>query len=227
MTYLEMCQKIVRDLGLSITVSAVTGNTGMAQKICDWVADADEAIQSIWIDWNFLWAAFTTPTIIGTRAYSKPTTGFANWDLASFYLNYTTDQYQKLQYMPYIQFRDQYRNGTQTNSKPTNFILTPANNIYLHPIPDAVYTLTADYWAAPTRMTGNTSTSAIPDRFERIILAKAKIYYAEHEEFPAVLELASAEYQDLLKKLEAAELPEENRARGKSYNHDMVMRESW
>lgn len=219
-TYLELCQKMVRDLGLSNDISTVVSQTGMNRKIVDWVADADEVIQTLWEDWNFLWAQFSTTTISGVREYSKPA-DFGTWDLDSFYLDYISDDYQHLIPMDYIEWRRNYRQGTQSASKPTYFILTPENNIYLHEIPDDAYTLTADYWKAPTRLSANTDTSAIPTRFERIIIARAKIYYAEHEEFPAVLELASSEYKSLLDKLEAAELPGVHRARRKARNHDM------
>jgi hypothetical protein len=144
-------------------------------------------------------------TIDSTRSYSKPS-GLGTWDKDSFYLDYTEDDYQHLTEIPYTVWRESFRQGTQTTGKPDHFIITPAGNIYLEPIPDGAYALTADYWKAPTRMTTNTSTSAIPGRFERIIIAQAKIYYAEHEEFPSVLELATNEYNDLLRRLESAEL---------------------
>jgi len=226
MTYLEMCQKMVLDLGLTNTISTVVGQTGMSEKIVKWVADADEDVQSEWADWMFLWTQFSVATVAGTRQYSKPT-DIATWDLDSFYLNYTADTYQHLRELSYIDYRQAYRQGTHTNAKPDMFVITPALNIYLEPIPDAAYTLTADYWKTPTRMTLNTSTSAIPDRFQRIIIARAKIYYAEHEEFSAVLDLANLEYQDLLHKLESDQLPGKNKARKKSDNHDIRMVERW
>ncbi len=71
-------------------------------------------------------------------------------------------------------------------------------------------------------MTVDASTSAIPTRFERIIIAKAKIHYAEHEEFPNVYELATKEYEELYQKLAAAELPGQA-ARRRAGTHDIKL----
>lgn len=218
-TYLALCQKMIRDLGMSNTISTVVNQTGMNQKIVDWIADADEDIQTKYTDWNFLWSSHSVNTVASTREYIAPA-ALGEWDRSSFYLNYTLDSYQHLSEIDYIAWRDTYGPGTHTNSKPDSFIITPAGNIYLEPIPDDTYALTANYWATPTRFSNNTDTSAIPTRFERAILARAKIYYAEHEEFINVYELAKAEFDDVMLKLEAAELPGAHRARRRGRNHD-------
>jgi len=223
MTYLELCQKMIRDLGLSNSITTVAGQSGMNKKIVDWIADADEQIQALWADWKFLWKQHSDPTVATQREYTKPS-DIGTWDLESFYLDYTTTDYLKLNYIDYPIWRKTNRQSTQTNDQPTAFCLIPSGNIYLHPIPDDVYALTADYWAAPTRLSDNTDTSPIPDRFERVIIAQAKIFYAEHDEFPAVYELASQEYARLLKQLQAAELPGKRQALTKSENPDIDLR---
>ena len=219
-TYLALCQKFIRDLGMSNSISTVESQTGMNRKIVDWIADADEDIQTKWTDWNFLHSTHSVNTIVGTRSYSAPS-DLGEWDRNSFYLDYSTDDYQHLSEIDYTDFRDNFGPGTHTNSKPDSFVITPSGAVYLEPIPDAVYALTADYWATPTRLSGNTDESAIPTRFERVILARAKIYYAEHEEFTNVYNLAMAEFDDLMEKLEADQLPGFHRARRKSRNNDM------
>lgn len=222
MTYLEFCKKMVRDLGLKNSITTVTGQTGMNQKIVDWVADADNEIQTIWSDWDFLWAQYEETCIVGQLEYTKPS-DLGTWDFDSFYLNYTSDDYVYLSMLDYRTWRKVYRQGTQTNDEPNLFVITPAKNIYLEPRPDDTHLLTADYWRSPTWMTANTDTSPIPSRFERIIIARAKIYYAEHEEFPTVFELATKEYADLLKRLEDAELPGRMAAMRKSSNFGLTV----
>lgn len=206
MTYLELCQKMVRDLGLQDTVGAVTGQLGMSAKIVDWIADADVYIQSLWHDWNFLWSQYSGSTIAGVREVAAPS-DLGTWNRETFYLNYTSDDNIKLMVLEYKDWLNMYRQGTQTNGEPHSAVILPDDRIYFEPIPDAVYTFTADYWKTPTRMTANTSLSPIPARFHRIIIARAKIYYAEHDEFTNVYELAVAEFGDLLIQLQSAELP--------------------
>lgn len=220
-SFLQLCKKMCRDLGLKNVVQSVENQTGMNQKIVDWIADADEEIQTLWVDWNFLWTSFSTDTVVGQLSYSPPS-DIGTWDMESFYLDYSTDDYTKLNNLGYLEWRSIHRQGTQTNDAPNSFVLAPDGDIYLNPKPNAIQTLTADYWKAPTRMTLNTDTSDIPERFERIIISRAKIYYAEHEEFPTVFELATREFQGLLMRLESAELPDKTSMR-KSRNHDNQM----
>ena len=150
MTYLEFCQKMVRDLGLQNSITTVAGQTGMNQKIVDWVADADAEIQTIWSDWNFLWSQYEDTCIVGQLEYTKPF-DLGTWDIDSFYLDHDTDDYVHLSMLDYRTWRQVYRQGTQTNDEPNLFVVTPANNIYLEPRPNAEYTLTADYWRSPPR----------------------------------------------------------------------------
>jgi len=190
----------------------------MNKKFVDWIADADEYIQGLWFDWNFLWDQHSANTVSGTREYAKPS-DLGSWDRDSFYLDYTDDDAVHLKETSYPVWRAKHRQGTQTNDTPGKFIITPEGNIYLHAIPDAVYVFTADYWRTPTRMTVDASTSDIPTRYERIIIDRAKTYYAEHEEFPVVMESASREYDSLLDRLEGAELPGKTHMKWKSQNN--------
>ena len=222
MTFLEMCQKMIRDLGTQNTITTVVSQTGMNKKMVDWIADADEEVQTLWSDWDFLWSQYAVNTVADTRQSDKPS-DIGEWDMSSFYLDYTTDDYTLLVEKDYILWRQADRQGTQTTGTPTDFIITPSQNVYLHPIPDAVYALTADYWKVPTRMTLDASTSSIPARFQRIIIARAEIYYAQHEELASVYELATAEYNDLLKRLEASQLPGKNKVERRGRIHDVPL----
>ena len=55
-------------------------------------------------------------------------------------------------------------------------------------------------------MTADGDISAIPPRFHKIIIARAKMYYAENEDAPEIMAGSLAEFEDLLDKLEADQL---------------------
>jgi hypothetical protein len=206
-TYLALCQKFRQEVGVSGTgPAAVTSQTGMYAKIVEWIADADEDICSQYLDWGFLWTQWETSTIIGTKDYSAPS-DFGMWDEESFYLDSTSSTYRQLKIMDYWYWRENHRNGTKTNDKPSFVVIRPDKAIIIESPPDAVYTLTADYYKTETRMTVNTDTSPIPSKFDRIIIARAKIYYAEHEDAPEVMNGAVNEYRDLMNRLESLYLP--------------------
>jgi len=202
-TFLELCQLMRQECGVGGSgPSAVTGQTGMLAKLVSWVAAADMDICTKYLDWGFLHSEHSVPTVAGTKDVSAPS-DFGMWDEESFYLNRTTDQYQKLTPVDYFEWRDAYRNGVKTNAKPTMVIIKPNKDLILEPPPDIEYTLTADYYKTATKMTANTSVSLIPTKFDRLIIARAKMWYAEHENAPEVMQGAVVEYKELMGRLES------------------------
>jgi hypothetical protein len=226
MNFLELAQTVRQEVGISGTgPSTVVGQEGQLKVIVDFVAEADYQIQSLWHDWDFLWSQYSSTLSTGTRepAVGKPT-DFSNWDMRSFYLDYTSDDSTNLAPLSYVDWRADYRQGTATNSTPTYVVIQPDNNAIVDPPPDKAYTITADYWKTPTRMTANTDESAIPTQYHRIIVARAKSFWAEREEAPEILVASSAEYQDLLDKLESQSLPGQRARRFGNDDFDQVVR---
>jgi hypothetical protein len=77
----------------------------------------------------------------------------------------------------------------------------------IYPTPDSTTAISSEYWATPTELSASTDVSVIPVRFHRIIIARAKIYYAEQNDASEVLSGSIAEFTDLLLKLESDQLP--------------------
>jgi hypothetical protein len=206
-TFLQLFVTTARECGKPTVPTAVTGQTGQLLEIVNWVADADSETQSRWFDWDFLHlGTWTTATVIGTAAVSAPS-DLGVWDEDSFYLNYTAATHKQLPVMDYKTWRRDYRQGVKTNKKPDNVVILPDLSLKLEPPPDAVYTLSADYWKRPTKMTTNSATSPIPEEYERIIVARAKLFYAESYGANEILLSAQVEFDDLLDKLESKYLP--------------------
>ena len=129
--------------------------------------------------------------------------------MRSFFLDYTSDDHTNLTPLAYTDYRSSQRQGTQTNSTPSNVIVQPDESIIVYPNPDKSYTITADYWKTPTRMSANTDSSSIPSQYHRIIVSRAKTMWAEREEAPEILLASSAEYSDIRDKLEAQSLADQ------------------
>lgn len=207
-TFLQLSQQLWYELKLSGTApSAVTGQVGVKRECCRWIAESAYQIEMLWTDWEFLWTQWSQSTTADTANYSNSST-VRKWDTESFTLDGTTDSYVRLVYIKYKKWRDAYSHGDKDSGKPWGFTVLPDKSVTLEPPPDDVYTLTADYWIAPTKMTGNSDTPSIPTRFERIIIARAKMMYAEQYGDQDILATAGAEYNLLLKKLEGEELPD-------------------
>ncbi|RLC74948.1 MAG: hypothetical protein DRI61_15715, partial [Chloroflexi bacterium] len=207
-TFLQLCQDARRYCGISGTgPSSVSNQTGIMEKLVNWVADSDLYIQRLWANWNFLHVDdYSENILVNTIEYTAPS-DIGTWDMTSFWLDYSSDSGVSLTELDYLDWRNNYRNGTQAAGKPSYIARAPNKNLILHQKPDASYTLTGEYWKTPTKMTGNTDTSNIPEYFERIIIVRAKLFYAEDQEAREVYQTTIEEYRDLLNKLEAAELP--------------------
>lgn len=202
-TFLELVQKSALECGEANTPSTVVGQTNDYLQHVRFIQDADVEIQGLWFDWDFLHVdSWTANTVAGTAAVSAPA-DIGVWDTDSFYLDYSTATYKKLAPLDYREWRKNYRNGVKTNQKPSRIVVMPDQSLTLEAPPDDVYALTADYWKKPAKMTADDSTSPIPEEYERIIIAKAKIAYGERYAASEVLQAGQIEYDFLLDKLES------------------------
>lgn len=181
--------------------------TGILKDLVRWVADADVAIQREAINWDFLYKTnFSVSTVQGTATYNKPS-DYGKWDHKTFYLDYSLASNVQLTEIEYREYYNTYGVGVQTQRQPVNFVLPPSNNIILYSVPDAVYTLTANYWCAPVRMSSGTGVSVIPETYIRCIIARAKMYYAISEESDPLYAEAKVEYDMVLSELKSDQLP--------------------
>lgn len=228
-TYLELCQDMARDVGIPGTgPSTVESTTGLSEEeisVIRYVAQADLDIQSRWFDWDFLWNEASITSISGTSTLTSSNTGFpsalGNWKLDSFVWNKASDDYVILEYMEWNDYRNIYKYGTVDSDISEVYSIKPDNNIDLYPTPNSTTVVSAEYWATPTALTTNSQISAIPPRFHKIIIARAKMYYAENEDAPEIMAGSLAEFEDLLDKLEADQLPsQKNRRFSSAQNMD-------
>ena len=226
MTFLELCQAVRQEVGVSGTgPTTVLSQAGQLKVIVDFVAASDFEVQILWEDWDFLWAQYSSTLATGVKepVLQKPT-DLGTWDTRSFYLNYTSDDSTHLTPFSYVDWRTDFRQGTQTNTTPSYAVVQPDQNLFVDPPPDGAFTITADYWKTPTLMAANATVSPIPVQFHRIIVARAKTMWAEREEAPDILISASAEYADILDKLESSQLPAQKGRRLASNDQELVIR---
>jgi hypothetical protein len=223
MNYLQLCAKMRRDIGIQGSgPTSVTSQTGNYQRIVDYIADADDEIQSLYEDWDFLRTTVAFNTISATSTYttaaiSAGTVG--KWDVESFAFKPNTTSYRPLSN---VDFHDWKNSGDRyyvnTDDEPTQFVIDQNESIILIPTPDAVYAVQAEHWVSPSRMAANTDTSVIPSRFHQMIIELATIKYGTYDENNALITAAMYQYDKVwLPRLEAAEL----RGSKKSYSsHD-------
>ena len=84
--------------------------------------------------------------------------------------------------------------------------MKPDGTLVTSVIADTTYDFYGRGWKEPVRLTADDDVPAIPESYDRIIIARAAIYYADKEDAPEILEGANAEYIDLLDKLQSTQL---------------------
>jgi len=219
-TYVELCQDMARDVGIPGTGPSAVGASALSEEenaVVRYVKQADQDIQSRWFDWDFLWTEASITAISGTSTLTSSNTGFpsdlGNWKIDSFVWDKTSDDYLILEFMRWNEYRDIYKYGTIDSDIPEVYAIKPNNTLDLYPTPNAATVVSSEYWATPTVLTSDDDISAIPPRFHKIIIARAKMYYAENEDAPEIMAGALAEFEDLLDKLEADQLPRQKNRR--------------
>jgi len=214
-TYLVLCQDMARDVGIPGTGPSTVVTTSLSEEetsVVRYVAQANVDIQSRWFDWGFLWSEASLSASSGTSTLASPD-DLAKWKLDSIVWDKTSEDYLILEYMAWNEYRTIYKYGTIDEDIPEVFSVKPDNVLDLYPTPNVAATVSAEYWATPTELTTDSQVSIIPPRFHKIIIARAKMYYAENEDAPEIMAGALAEFEDLLDKLEADQLPRQQNRR--------------
>jgi hypothetical protein len=230
MNRLQLAQRTQLECGVSGTLSTTENQSiaGFARLIA-WNDTAWEEIQTRHDDWGWLrssnilglGASFTT--VAGTASYPLGTgagtcgvlaTAFGKWDRQTF-RNYTTSvgvsNENFLDEVPFDVWRDAYMYGAQRSvqTRPVAVAIGPDNSVCLGPPPNALYTVTADYFMAPTAMALDTDTpTGLPTQFQMLIVYKAMMMYGAYEAAPEVYQRGEAGYSSLMARLEALRLPQ-------------------
>ena len=225
-TYLVLCQDMSRDIGIPGTGPSSVTSSSLSEEenaVVRYVSQADQDIQSRWFDWDYLWSTATMTTsqgistLMSTNTDAGPGGGFpsdlGNWKLGSVVWDPTSESYLILEYELWNEYRENYKYGTVDEDIPEVFTYHPDNTLDFYPTPSSSTVVQAEYWATPTVMTADADVSAIPPRFHKIIIARAKMYYAENEDAPEIMAGSLAEFEDLLDKLEADQLPSQKNRR--------------
>lgn len=204
MTYLELCQQVLSECTGQAGPASVLNQTGIAKKVAGWVSASDVYVQSLYADWNFLWSTYQVQTSLGADVYAGPA-DIGTWDKEGATFARGTEDGRPLRFIDFKEWRK--RSGLKENEEPQSVAIRPDGNIVLQSPADDIYTLTFDYWKRPVKMTANTDISLIPEQFERVIISRAKMRYAEDQEVPAIYQMASVEYMEVLDLLKAKHLP--------------------
>lgn len=213
MNYLQLCQRACREFGMSgAGPTTVTGLTGEYKRLSEWIATAWDDIQIEHPDWFWLRESFSFTTTGGDRQYSSSDAGiasrFAAWDTQSFRL-YKTSQNDEIELEPisYEMFRTYYIVGPQTQGRPLYAAVDPSLDLLLGPTPDAVYTVSGEYFKSSQSLSVDSDTPEMPSQFHMAIVYRAMMLYGRYEGAPELIQDGAVNYRRILRQLSLNQLP--------------------
>jgi hypothetical protein len=228
-TYLQLCQKLRRECvnGYAGGPGAVTGQTGILEKIVGWVADAYKDIQILHDNWRWMRSNFTVNTVASDDTYAfadctdtktaAAISRFSHWhadDREDPFRAHLTSVGVSAQnwliYLPYDEFRRIYKFGAQqtVTGQPVYASVDDDDQIVLGPNPSDIYTITGRYQRGPQILAANDDTPDMPTQYHDLILYYAMERYAVNSVAPEVLARARTEGARLLGALQRTQLPE-------------------
>lgn len=233
-TCLDLCQRAAIECGVASNTAIATalptiiGATGSLGRVVNWVGDAWTDIQMDRDDWDWMRSSqilgngvsFTTiagqfsyPLGTGAGTVGVTAANFGKWDRETFWSYTTANGFAdeiNLGEVPFDVWRATYMSNANRNvrTRPMAFAVGPDQSINLGPNVNALYTVTGDYFVAPTEMTVDADIpTGLPLRFYMLIVYRAMIKYGEYEAAPEVVQRGTEENAGMYAQLLGARAP--------------------
>ena len=214
--YLTLVQELVTELGIgganqgATVPTTVTGQTGQLWNAANWIRQANNNINLMWSDWQYLSTEYAETLSIGSTAvpaHSGSET-VKRWDRSSFWINRSQLSAGPLNFMAWEDFRGTILPGpaASTNSKPSIITQQRDGALLLNAPCNLAYALTGEFYKRPTLLATDLDEPEMPEEFHRLIICEAAIKYGNKEAAAEVISGMEAEYDYILAKLEGDQL---------------------
>jgi hypothetical protein len=218
-TFLELCAKLTTRSGaIGTAPTSVVSQTGRQAKCVDWIMNAWELIQNLNPDWTFLREDFTSALTINTTTYTDSAFGitrFGEWlgdrDRYRPFTIYdpaigVADE-GEIEEISWELWRTRYDRGVQDAKRPTEYTRAPDKTFRVGAKPDKAYVVRGEYRKTPQVLAANTDEPDMPARFHDIIVWRAIMLIAEHDEAVNALQLAQSKYAEMMAEMQRDLLP--------------------
>jgi hypothetical protein len=217
MNYLQLCQDLMREAGMTGSIASVQNQVGEAQRVVNWIAKAYRSVQLEHAEWEFLRAAVLFDTTSGSNTYTAASAGVAglgSWrwhgnDWRAYHKSIGPMDEQPLAFVDYDNFRRIYAYSAQrlTQGRPTVITECPDQSLLMWPIPSDDYVIVGEMHKAPSELVLDIDTPAFEPRFHDIIVYRALMLYGAFEGDSAVFTQGQAEAARILAQMEDKYLP--------------------
>lgn len=211
MTFLELCQRVRQESGISGSgPESVLNQKAILEKVVQWVKQADLDVQQAHEDWLFMWRMSSVTLASGVSEYQPITLGLNSLRAID---ELEINGYPLRRYS-WKQFKACRKQLGDSKGEPTAYTVMPDGSLQFSPVPDKNYTATIEYSMKPIAMQNDDDESIVPEDYHPIILQKALMYYASHEEDNSLYQVAGQRFDEYLSLMAHELLPQLSIGRG-------------
>lgn len=206
-TLIQLVRDLARQSGTlagGSSLATVSGVSGRAEKLVNWIIDAWSDIQAQ-RQWLWLYAEFSNALLANTARYTAASFNlarFGRWgeDTCSIRVMTLYDpaigksDEQGIRQIAYDVWKLRYGRGAHDANRPTEWAISPMGEVCFGPTPDKAYVLNGEYWKAPQVLAADGDMPEAPGQHHKIIIARALQLMAESDESIPTLQLADREY---------------------------------
>ena len=233
-TFLDIAQRACVECGvasnqaIASALPTIAGASGSTGRVIGWINDGWTDIQMDHEDWdwmrssNILGQGVSFQTINGQASYplgtGPGTVGvdpelFGKWDRETIWSYTTANGFNdeiNLGEVTFDQWRSVYMSNANRNvrSRPQAFAVGPDQSLCLGPNVNGNYTVTADYFVAPSVMVNDSDVPVgLPSRFTMLIIYRTMQKYGRYESAPEVYERGTEENNGMFAQLLSVRAP--------------------
>lgn len=210
MNFLQLCQAVFREGGISGTITSVVNQQGEANRVVGWVAQAyQEICQEDPMRWWFLRerVSIQLPTA-GKSEYSPAELGITDlfaYDIGTFRVAELSDLRDETFVFGrrWPDFRDYWRFSSRRDviSRPLEVAVTPNRSLALGPLPDRQYYVQFEYVKLAPPLVADTDVPLLPEEFHMLIVWVALRHYGAFEAAPEVVMRAEASANEMMTRM--------------------------
>lgn len=216
MNFLQLCQRVFSEGGISGQIVSVENQTGEALRVVNWVAQANiDIINDQGMTWNFVRKDVAVKLTAGKGTYSFSELNLADgvqWDTRSMRIAMNPDLSDEtfVSHMGFAAFRDYWLFSSRRTmqSRPLNASVDGNTHLVVGPIPDQDYMLALQYDGMPSPLIENGDKPFFPERFHMAVVWRALRNYGMFEAAPEVVARADLEFKTVMLQLTIDQAPE-------------------
>lgn len=215
-TFLQLCQDVYREGGISGEIVSTKNQTGEALRVVEWVKSSYlEILNDQGLVWNFLRKEISVQLTPGKGTYSFDDlnlAGAVQWDTRSMRVSVNQDGSDEtfVMTMRFPSFRDYwlFSSRREVISRPLNVAVDIDTNLRIAPIPDQAYWLWGEIQVMPESLINDDDIPILPDRYQMAIAWRALRHYGMYEAAPEVVVRADTAYKEVMQQLWMDQSPE-------------------